>query len=142
MIEVDEGKLNQMDRLGLAWCRFNCWEWDEYFGPKPDYFDELPERNLCGDETPYRRFRTKGDYVGPLADKIERLIGSINTSRCWWIFELGKTEEEWARWYYSDQGVKEREELAKGRIYGRRYCQVAQEITEEAAQEIGSQTHL
>lgn len=118
MIEIDETKLNNTDRWGLAYCRFNSFEWDEYFGPKPDYFDELPEYDLDESTTPYRRFRTKYDYVQPMIEKIEQRIGRINTSRCWWIFELGKTEEEWARWYYSDSGTTLREEVARVMNYG------------------------
>ena len=55
--------LNKIDRLGLAYCRLNCWEWDNIIGPKPEGFD--------------------------------------NASRCWWKFILGKTEDEWFRWFVS-----------------------------------------
>ena len=37
---VNESKLNPEDRLGLAYCRMNCWEWDDYMGNKPEGFEE------------------------------------------------------------------------------------------------------
>lgn len=39
---VVEEDLTHEERLALAWCRLNRWEWDEYIGPKPDGFDDLP----------------------------------------------------------------------------------------------------
>ena len=38
--EEQEKKLNYVDRLGLAYCRLNSWEWDDAVGPKPEGFDE------------------------------------------------------------------------------------------------------
>lgn len=116
-MNVDESKLNKLDRLGLAWCRFNRWEWDELAGPKPDGFDDLPEfdpyeaerakhpytMKLLSKVHPkrYAKRLSKSDFTRPALKGIEHEIGEANASRCWWIFELGRTEDEWRRWYCS-----------------------------------------
>ena len=65
---------------------------------KPEGFDDLPDF----DRRKFRRFRkpirTKYDYIWPKMKGIEFLIGKDNTSRCWWTFELGRTEEQWREW--------------------------------------------
>lgn len=73
-----ENSLSKVDRLGLAWCRLNRHEWDrELLGDKPD-----------------------GDSAFRNAMKaIESMIGEANISRCWYVFEVNKTEEEWFKWY-------------------------------------------
>lgn len=30
-----EKELTQTERLGLAYCQLNCWEWDDFIGEKP-----------------------------------------------------------------------------------------------------------
>ena len=98
LYEINEAELNEVDRLGLAYCRLCAWGWDEIVGPKPEGFDDLPDF----DRRKFRRFRkpirTKHDYIWPKLKGIEFLIGKDNTSRCWWIFELGRTEEQWREW--------------------------------------------
>lgn len=105
--EEQEKELNFVDRLGLACCRLNSWEWDDILGPKPDGFDELP----WYDNRKLKRFRkkikTKSDYLLPMMHEIESMIGEESTSRCWWKFVLGETEEAWEQWY-----------LTRGRKYG------------------------
>lgn len=108
MIPVDESKLNYIDRLGLAYCRLNCYEWDEIFGPKPDGFDTLP------DVPPKRRLfqpkrLSKHDYLAPAIVAIECVIGKANISRCWWLFQLGRTEADWLHWF----AVKTLEDLLR-----------------------------
>lgn len=83
------------DRLGLAYCRLNSWKWDELFGPKPDEFEDLPDYNRPGEAK-----KTKEDYIAPIMRSIEQNCPDMLLSRCWWIFELGKTEEEWFAWYF------------------------------------------
>lgn len=98
MISIDESKLNFTDRLGLAYCRLNRCEWDEIFGPKPDGFDALPD--FPPKKRLFRKKRpSKHDYVFPAIMTIESIIGRANTSRCWWLFALGKTEAEWLHWF-------------------------------------------
>ena len=97
--EVDEAALNQTDRLGLAFCRLNSWRWDELIGPKPEGFDELPNYDPKQGWLFHKKIRTKSDYIDPAIAGIESMIGSANTSRCWWKFVLGETEEAWFRWY-------------------------------------------
>lgn len=99
----DENKLSHTDRLGLAYCRLNGWEWDSIVGEKPEGFDSMPNY----DHRKFRRFRkkikTKYEYLTPVMKQIERIIGEPNTSRCWWIFVLGRTEQEWFDWYVNER---------------------------------------
>ena len=99
-----EEQLTPIDRLGLAYCRMNCWLWDEVIGDKPDGFDEMPIdvsdfyrwwRRLIG-----RPVRTQFGCVRGHLHRITQLIGEDNVSRCWWRFVLQKTEAEWSEWYY------------------------------------------
>ena len=109
---TDESSLTRTDRLGLAYCRLNCWGWDEILGPKPEGFDEMPDTDdgyANGKRTVYP---TKADYITPAMKGIEDIIGEANTSRCWWVFELGRTEEEWFRWYTRDRLLYDCEKLS------------------------------
>lgn len=85
MTDIDEGKLSPIERIGLAYCRLNCWDWDELIGEKPDGFEQMTNEEKHG-------------YIEPQLDRIEQILGSPYTSRCWWVYELGKTEEEWLEW--------------------------------------------
>lgn len=98
MKSVDESNLNRIDRLGLAYCRLNNWEWDEILGPKPDGFDSLSR------EEKYERTR-------PAWDAILSIIGEANASRCSWVFNLEKSEGEWFRWYVSERFKLRRKKL-------------------------------
>lgn len=85
MKDIDESKLSPAERMGLAYCRLNCWDWDELIGEKPDGFEQMTNEEKHG-------------YIEPQLDRIEQILGSPYTSRCWWVYELGKTEEEWLEW--------------------------------------------
>lgn len=85
MKDIDESKLSPVERMGLAYCRLNCWDWDELIGEKPDGFEQMTNEEKHG-------------YIEPQLDRIEQILGSPYTSRCWWVYELGKTEEEWLEW--------------------------------------------
>lgn len=100
--EEQEKELNFVDRLGLAFCRLNSWEWDDIVGPKPKGFDGLPKCDNRRFKIFQKEIKTKSDYLGPAIRRIESIIGKVNTSRCWWKFELKKTEEEWNRWYVAE----------------------------------------
>lgn len=100
-IEVDDSMLSAVDRLGVAACRLNCWEWDEIIGPKPEGYDQLPRY------IPERPFRirkglSKHDYTKPAIKAIESIIGKANISRCWWKYVLGRDETEWLKWYVNE----------------------------------------
>lgn len=105
-----EAELSTIDRLGLAYCRLNCWEWDEGIaGPKPEGFDDLPFYDNREFKPFYRLrryfhpIRTRCQYTKPIINAVYRAIGETNAVRCEWIFEYGKSEEEWARWYFGGQ---------------------------------------
>lgn len=107
---VDTSNLSEIDRLGLACCRLQCSIWDEILGPKPDGFDKLPEHSKNGTHS-FRQSRTKSryDYTKPAYDAIESIIGEANTSRCYWKFVLGRSEEAWFRWYTVDRFLSREE---------------------------------
>jgi hypothetical protein len=97
-----------LDRLGLAWCRLNRFEWDDLIGPKPDGFDALPN-NPPKRWIPFlKRKPSKTDYIAPALDAIESIIGEANTSRYWWTLHMHRTEEEWFRWYTGIDGPFQR----------------------------------
>ena len=78
--DIDDSQLSFVDRLGLAYCRLNSYEWDPILGEEPP---------SASNSFYYRKMNA-----------IKDLIGDENASRCWWLFELRKTEEEWRAWYY------------------------------------------
>ena len=47
--------------------------------------------------------RSKSYYITPAVRAIEKAIGEAEVSRCWWKFTLGRTDKEWAEWYFSTQ---------------------------------------
>lgn len=95
---LDESELNPIDRLGLAYCRLNQWEWDEILGPKPDGFDALPYFGAAPG-TRKKKYRNRHDCIQPAMRYLESVIAQAQFSRCWWLFVLGRSEEEWIQWY-------------------------------------------
>ena len=87
--DIDESKLSRMERLGLAWCRMNSWEWDEMLGKKPEGFDGMAERP---DILP-----NKYALICHQMARIEQMLGMPYLNLCWFRFALGKSEEEWLR---------------------------------------------
>ena len=84
-------------RLGLAWVRGNKWIWDEeVFGPKPDIYEDLPMFSSGGE--------SKYDYIHPKMEEVSKEISRMITSKYWWLYELGRTEEEWKEWYMNGEG--------------------------------------
>ena len=84
---INESKLNPEARMGLAYCRMNCWEWDDYMSNKPEGFEES----------------NKFEILKQPMKEIENIIGVNNCNKYLWLFQLGKTEAEWAQWYYVDR---------------------------------------
>lgn len=89
ILDIDESTLNPVERLGLAWCRLNSWEWDELLGPKPSGFDTLPE---APDALP-----NKYALICCQMARIERMLGAPYLNLCWNRYALGKSEAEWLR---------------------------------------------
>lgn len=96
----DKANLNWIDRFGLAYCRLNTWEWDDICGEKPEGFDELPDGDPKRGRLFHKPILCKSDFIDRLIPLILD-IGKANSSRCWWLFELKKTEKEWMEWYFS-----------------------------------------
>ena len=40
----------------------------------------------------------KRGYIEPQLNRIEQTIGEPYADRCWWLYVMGKTEEEWLEW--------------------------------------------
>lgn len=99
-VQPNELELDRVERLALAYIRLDNYEWDAIVGPKPPGFDRLPTSTK---KYPLiiRRKLCKADYVRPAMIAIESIIGKANISRVWWKYGLGRTEEEWFRWYCS-----------------------------------------
>ena len=90
MKNIDETTLNFEQRLGLAYCRLNSWQWDDIVGPKPNDFDSIEDLSV------------KSEYLHEPFQRIANIIGERNCNKYWWIFVLDKTEDEWVEWYYKD----------------------------------------
>lgn len=105
---VEQQKLNMIDRFGLAWCRLSFFEWDDLLGEKPEEYDNLPDYRNNKTVSDWRYWfhidkKSKADYVLPAKRKIRRLIGPINIDRSFWLFIGGITEEEWMQKYIADR---------------------------------------
>lgn len=100
---INEAELNRIDRLGLAYCRLNCWRWDDLLGPKPEGFDDLPNFDSKAGRIFHNRIPSKDDHIHPAILAIENMIGEANASRCHWKFVLGRTEEDWFHWYVTER---------------------------------------
>lgn len=98
---MDESNLSKIDRLGLAYCRLINYEWDDILGPKPKGFDDLPRSSPK--KIWLKRQPCKTGFVRPAMKGIEAMIGEANCSRCWWVFKLGRSEEEWFHWYITER---------------------------------------
>lgn len=72
---------DEINRLLEAYSRLQAGEWPEdVLGEMPDY----PDKRLV-------RWNAE--------DAIEEIVGKAAISRYHFVHELGKTEEEWLRWY-------------------------------------------
>lgn len=97
---IDESTLKFNERLGLAYCRLNCWQWDEIIGTKPEGFDDLPD---CRHPSHGSQGLYKEDFVTPACNAIASILGSAQCSRYWWRFKLGRSDAEWVQWYIQDR---------------------------------------
>ena len=88
--EVDESSLTETERLGLAACRLNCYQWDDYIGEKPEAFDEMT-------------IKEKYRVIIPEVELIKGKIGEAWCSWCWWRFGMGETYDAWKRWWVSNK---------------------------------------
>lgn len=96
---IDEEALSHTERLALAWYRLSRWEWDEYIGPKPDGFDDLPNcfpMRLLSAREPISKFY----YVHPVTTVIEETIGKY---ALWKFFNdyLDEPAENFDQQYFS-----------------------------------------
>lgn len=103
MIDVpNEEHLPYHLRLGLAYCRLNCYEWDDIVGPKPSNWESLPtvsKRSLFGNKKP-----SKHDYLKGPMQKILRLVGRHTISLCWWRFVLKRNATDFLQWHLEEFG--------------------------------------
>ena len=80
LASVDENSLNFRDRIGLAWCRVNCYIWDPFLGPEPEGKDAM--HYAC------RALRS--------------ILGEAECSRYWHKFALGRSDEQWLCWFVQE----------------------------------------
>ncbi len=118
LYDIDEESLSKTDRLGVAYCRLNSWNWDEYICQKPDGFDTLPKFDRYSLERinhpvimrflswilpeKFAKKKTKDDYIRRAMKAIEMEIGAANASRCHWVYGMKRTEEEWRAWWCTE----------------------------------------
>ena len=88
---------NSLDRLCLAYSRLNSGEWDEIVGPKPEGFDGLPDFSAD------KRTATKEKATYAPMKAIESIVGEARLSHYHFLHVLGKTEDEWFRWYMTER---------------------------------------
>ena len=105
---IDESTLSPKERLGLAYCRINSWQWDDLFGEKPENFDDLPDIRpvkLIGRirNKKWRKYRRcKQDYCKPIIVVMDQVFAKEEKLCYWWRFGLGRPKEEFERWYFTD----------------------------------------
>lgn len=98
-----EEDLTHEERLALAWYRLNCWEWDEYIGPKPDGFDDLPYGayySIFSD----KQTLSKSYYVLPVMTAIKETIGLYALEKFFYAYVAeGHIEnfDHFDQWYFS-----------------------------------------
>ena len=104
---VDESTLDRTDRLALAACRLNSGRWDPILGPKPEGFDNLPDYARPTLFTGKRK-PCKHEHCIRAMNAIYSNIGRAAVSRFHWLHGIGKTEDEWLRWYVCEgfEGLK------------------------------------
>lgn len=129
---IDETALSYIDRLGLAYCRLNGYEWDEIVGPKPEGFDEMPEFDNDFFKLHRRTvWPTKHDYTDPKIKGLTEIIGEANASRCWWKFGLSESEQAWLEWYTGER-------LNRNGYDGHGYLKKPEPFLEKSADQSGS----
>lgn len=102
----EQTNLTEEERLGLAYCRFNCWQWDDIFCPCPEGFYDLPRFS----DKPGVLTREK--YIRRPRKQIKEYLGEAKTSMYWWKFALGRSESEWREWYFVERLEEERRSQA------------------------------
>lgn len=100
---VDESKLSRTDRLALAVCRLDHGEWDYILGAKPEGYDNLPDYERINRFTGKRK-PCQFEHRMRASAAIRSIIGDAVVSRFYWIYGLGRSEEEWFLWYISKDG--------------------------------------
>lgn len=79
-----------IDRIGLAYCRMNGFEWDPIFGEPPKDWNNLYTTNKNRHKDP--QFQECFRYL-------ESRLTPRQQSMYWWTIELKRSYEEWLEWY-------------------------------------------
>ena len=95
LASVDESQLSFRDRIGLACCRVNCYVWDPFLGPEPKGKDAM--------HYAHRALRS--------------ILGEAECSRYWHKFALGRSDEQWLRWFVQEW-VTDAQKLAEANSKG------------------------
>lgn len=94
-LAYEKPEMSYTDRLGLAFCRFNNWLWDDIVGECPKVFYNLPHCSENG--------RSRDEYIKIPLSEITAKLGEENCSKYWWLYSMGKTENEWREWYFGER---------------------------------------
>lgn len=81
-----EQELERLDRLGLAYCRFYSGQWDNYIAPPPPGYQHMRKEEQL-------------HLSWVVSRNLSEYLGSAETSRAWWKFVRGASDEEWLVWY-------------------------------------------
>ena len=92
---IDDLRKYPVERIGLGFCRMNCFEWDEeLFGPSPEGWDKLNDTERHN-HPEFRRYRKVIDDILPT--KMQNMY--------WWTIKLKKTYEEWEKWWNNPRSI-------------------------------------
>lgn len=80
---LSEMTQEEIDRWGLAYCRANCWEWDELFGEKPDGFDDMPTFARGFWQRRKYKNNTKRYWLEGWIIELRYVLGEETLDRCW-----------------------------------------------------------
>ncbi|HBF65888.1 MAG TPA: hypothetical protein DDW34_09265 [Clostridium sp.] len=76
-------------KLAELWNEANGWRWPEDLGVKPEGWEDMSTRQ-------------KGKVLTPIVKKIEKMIGEKELLRYHHLFNLGRSNEEFERWWETE----------------------------------------
>lgn len=98
--------MQDKETLADAWLSLNEGKWPESLGAKPEGFNE-----------------NRDEYIFAAMEGIESIIGAAEISRRHWMKVLGRSEEEWFRWYITERTFRRQMVLSgKLRMNERKQC--------------------
>lgn len=88
-----------MDILFRFWCNVNCHCIYDNLRPKLDFIF-----SFINVHRKYRLSHRWADLINSFVYKIlDRFLPEEGKSKCWWVYIMGRTEDEWHRWYLENE---------------------------------------